>query len=126
MAKKVKTRGWVYLQKRFGGSVQEPTVAQLSASLRELFDPKIDDEEHGAASLRFGNDEGPMFTIEFTCRHRARFEEWADQDYERELAPPRKGTVEGHDEALILWTALARGDLETVLRWLWESDGRQA
>src|SRR5262249_45055584 len=41
--------------------------------------------EHGAASLRYGFDDGPMYVIEVDRLGRVRFEEWADQDYENEL-----------------------------------------
>jgi hypothetical protein len=121
MSGDVKTEGWVILTKRYGEMVREPTRAQLTDALRELFDPSVDDEEHGAASLGYGNDDGPMFEIEFTCGRIARFEEWADQDYERELAPPRETTVHGEPEALRLWTLLASGDVQAVRNWPWES-----
>jgi hypothetical protein len=116
----VKTHGWVILTKRYSADIRGPTAAQLSDALRELFDPGVDDEEHGAASLRYGNDDGPMFVMEFTCGRIARFEEWADQDYGRELAPPRETTVNGDAEALCLWTLLASGDLQAVRNWHWK------
>jgi len=119
MVSRVVSKGWVILSTRYGGSIRSPTKAQLADALRELFDPSVDDEEHGDAWLRYGNDDGPMFVLTFTCGRMARFEEWADQDYEVELVPQREANDITDGEALSLWTCLASGDMQAVRDWRW-------
>jgi len=119
MASDAMSQGWVILTTRYGTDVRSPTESQFIAALRELFDPRVDDEEHGDAWLRYGNDDGPMFVLTFTCGHTARFEEWADQDFEVELAPPRESAPISDSEALNLWMRLSAGDLQAVRDWRW-------
>jgi hypothetical protein len=121
--------GWLILSRRYGGEERDPSGETLADALRELFVEDLpgmtdtDYAEHGAASLRYGFDDGPMFAVEVDRRGRARFEEWADQDYERELSAPRTARVRSLDEALQLWTLLATGDVDALRRWRWNSEG---
>lgn len=113
------TTPWVILTTRYGTDVGSPTEAQFIAALRELFDPRVDDEEHGDAWLRYGSDDGPMFVLTFTAAHTARFEEWADQDFEVELAPARESAPISDADALNLWMRLSAGDVQGVRDWRW-------
>lgn len=72
--------------------------------------------EHGAASLRYGYDDGPMYLIEITRSGKASFEQWADQDFMRELSPSVVRTVT-EEEALELWLMLSRGQVEHVKKY---------
>ena len=40
-------------------------------------------------SVAAGYDDGPMCVLEINRLREVRLEEWADQDFEQELAPPR-------------------------------------
>ena len=75
--------------------------------------------EHGAGSLRFGYDEGPMFVLEVSRLRDVTFEEWADQDYEQQLAPQRKMNLVSEEHALQLWGWLARGEIDQVRAQPW-------
>lgn len=117
----------VHLTKRFGHGVPDPTEPELADALRELFDPTVDDEEHGAAWLSYAiffgkfQDEGPEFIVTFTCNRIARFEEWADHDFDEALATEREARDVTNEEALTLWKLLASGDLDAVRSWRWRS-----
>src|SRR5213082_3359761 len=101
---------WAILTRRYGGETTSPTFAQLKEAMAELYHETLlrlaegDYSEHGSASLRFGNDTGPMYLLEVNRLRQMRFEEWADQDYERELAPPRTMQSVPQDMALRLWS----------------------
>jgi hypothetical protein len=114
------TEPWLYLLHRYGNETSSPTTADLAETIREIYHEDLpgmtegDYEEHGAASLRFGYDEGPMFVLEFTRGGIARFEEWADQDYETEICPPKELSSLSENTSLELWVALAQGDISKV------------
>jgi hypothetical protein len=76
--------------------------------------------EHCAASLRFGFDDGPMFVIAVDRLGTVAFEEWADQDYERELVPPRQRNEVPEEQALRLWNWLADGEIDRLRYHLWD------
>lgn len=61
-----------------------------------------------------------MFVLEVDRPRQATFEEWADQDNEQELVPPRKMRVFPEEQAVRLWTWLAQEDLERVRSQPWE------
>jgi hypothetical protein len=77
---------WVILLRRYGTETRSPSTGDLAKAVSELFDESIpamtesDYREHGAASLRYGFDAGPMFTVEITRSGSATLEQWADQD----------------------------------------------
>ena len=110
---------WRYLQKRYGEDVSAPSRQQLGDAVTELFDETLpgmtqaDYEEHGAAHLRYGFDEGPMYVVEISRTGEATLEEWADQDYEQELSPAKTISVTAQ-QALDLWLLLAAGEIERV------------
>lgn len=116
---------WVILSPRYGGDVRDPTADDLARAIRELYVEDLpgmmegDYEEHGAASLRYGFDEGPMYLLDVTRGGTVTFEEWADQDYDVPIAPPRVLTSVPSQAALKLWTLLAAGDIEQVRRHPW-------
>ncbi len=117
---------WVILTRRYGDEVPSPTAAQLIEAIAELYhethpDINEDDcEEHGAASLRCGYDDGPMYVVEVSRVGGVVFEEWADQDYEEELAPPRELHDVSESEAIRLWNLLATGQLEQLRSQDWQ------
>ena len=97
-----------------------PTPDEISAAVKELYEENLpgmsegDYEEHGASSLRYGFDEGPMYVLEITRHGTARLEEWADQDYETELCPMREVKALAQETAVLLWNYLAAGEIEAV------------
>ena len=117
---------WVILSRRYGGDTRSPTVAQLAEAIAELYHETLpsmtegDYAEHGAASLRFGHDDGPMYVLEVSRFREITLEEWADQDYEQELVPPRRMHEVPKDQALRLWSWLAEGQIERVRSQPWE------
>jgi hypothetical protein len=106
---------WVILTRRYGGDTRNPTVAQLTEAVAELYHEALpgmtegDYAEHGAGSLRYGYDDGPMYVVEVNRLGEVTLEEWGDQDYEQVLAPPRRRREVSEDQALRLWTWLAEG-----------------
>lgn len=110
---------WLYLQKRYGESVASPDDADLTKAVNELFVESLpgmteaDYSEHGAAHLRLGYDDGPMYVIEISRLGKATWEEWADQDYENEVCPPRSLQVT-EQKALTLWKMLKEKRIEDV------------
>ena len=117
---------WLILTGRYGGDKRDPSREDLADAIWELFVEDLpemaegDYAEHGAASLRYGFDEGPMFVVEIARNGRVRFEEWADQDYEKELAPPRMVQSMSQGDALRLWSLLASGDVDAVRLSGWD------
>jgi hypothetical protein len=117
---------WVIVDRRYGDGSRSPTVAQLREAITELYHETLpsmtegDYAEHGAASLRYGYDEGPMYVVEINRLREVTLEQWADQDYEQELAPPRSMSGVPEDHALRLWSWLAEGKIEQVQSQPWE------
>lgn len=117
---------WIILTRRYGGDIRNPTAAQLAEAIAELYHESLpgmtegDYAEHGAASLRYGYDEGPMFVLEASRLHELMFEEWADQDYEQELAPSRTIHAVPEAQALQLWTWLAQGEIASIRSQPWK------
>jgi hypothetical protein len=114
------TTPWTYLLFRYGDEVSSPTSEQIQKVAHELFNENIpgmtegDYNEHGAASLRYGFDEGPKYVLEITRSGIARWEEWADQDYNEVLAPMREASSFTEKRAIDLWKALANGDIDFI------------
>jgi hypothetical protein len=117
---------WVILTRRYGADIRSPSPDQLANAIAELYHETLPDmteddyAEHGAAFLRYGYDEGPMFVIEVDRLRQVTFEELADQDYERELMPPRHMHHVSEDQALQLWMYLAHGQIESVRSQRWQ------
>ncbi|MCY0914459.1 hypothetical protein [Massilia antarctica] len=111
---------WCYLLYRYGEETGPPTRDEISAAVQELYQEILpgmtegDYEEHDAASLRYGYDEGPMYVLEITRHGTARWAEWADQDYEVELCPMREVQSLPQEEAVLLWEQLAAGEPDVV------------
>jgi hypothetical protein len=111
---------WCYLLRRYGKETGVPTRDEISSAVKELYEENLpgmtegDYEEHGASSLRYGYDQGPMYVLEITRHGTARWEEWADQDYETELCPIREVKALPHEKAVQLWEHLAAGEIEAV------------
>lgn len=117
---------WIILTWRYGGDTPSPTLAQLAQAVAELYHETLpgmtkgDYAEHGAASLRCGYDDGPMLLLEVNRLREVRLEEWADQDYEHELAAPRTMREVPEEQALQLWTWLAQGEIDRVRSQPWQ------
>ena len=117
---------WVILTRRYGGDSRGPTVAQLAEAVAELYHETLpgmtegDYAEHGSAWLRYGNDDGPMYVLEVNRLREVALEQWADQDDEQELAPPRTMYQVPEDQALRLWCWLAEGQIDRVRSQPWE------
>ena len=117
---------WVILTRRYGGDTRSPTIAQLAEAVAELYQETLpgmtegDYAEHGAASLRYSYDDGPMYVLEVNRLCEVTLGEWADQDYEQELGPPRTMREVSEDQALRLWSWLAEGQIDRVRSQPWE------
>lgn len=120
------SQAWVILTRRYGGDTSSPTAADLASAIAELYhedQPGLTEDdyaEHGAASLRYGYDDGPMYVLEVSRLHEVTLEEWADQDYEEELAPPRTLRNVSQEQATQLWSWLAAGQIDRVRSQPWE------
>ena len=120
------SKPWVILTRRYGGDTRNPTVAQLAEAVAELYQETLpgmtegDYAEHGAASLRCGYDDGPMYILEISRLREVRLEEWADQDFEQELAPPRTMNDVPEDQALRFCSWLAEGQIDQVRSQVWD------
>ena len=120
------SKPWVILTRRYGEDIRAPTAAQLAQAIGELYDERLpgmterDYEEHGTAWLRCGYDDGPMFVLEVNRLREVTLEEWADQDYEQELAPLRRMREVSQEQALRLWSWLAQGEIDRVRSQPWE------
>jgi len=119
--------GWVILRRLYGASRRDPSSEELAAAIRELFVENLpgmteaDYAEHPDASLRYGHDDGPMYVLEIDRHGKATFQEWADQDYETELAPARVLRL-SQDDALRVWTLLASRNVDGVRRFRREGE----
>ena len=118
---------WVTLTRRYGSMEGSPTPEQLAEAIAELYHEdhpdmkEADYEEHGVASLAYASgDEGPMFTLEISRRQTILFEQWADTDYESELAPAGELLNISEAHARELWTWLAQGQLALVQAQPWQ------
>jgi hypothetical protein len=120
------SQSWVILTRRYGGDIRGPTAVRLAEAIAQLYHETLpgmtegDYAEHGAAALRYGHDDGPMYVQEANRLGDVRFEEWADQDFEQELAPPRTMREVPEVEALRLFCWLADGQIHRVRSQSWE------
>jgi hypothetical protein len=109
---------WLYLLRRYGEEIGSPSATQIEAAISELFHENLPGmneanyDEHGAASLRYGYDDGPMYVLELSRGRSARWEEWADQDYNDEICPPKELSSLSEERANELWSQLARGKID--------------
>lgn len=111
--------GWWILTTRWGVDIVSPTTAQLQGALEEVFSAK--DPEHPNSWLRFGRDNGPMFVLDVYEGGTVVFEEWADTEFELELASPRQLTGATQAIALRLWQLLRQGDLPAIRATDWSA-----
>ena len=103
------SESFLILSRRFGDDIFAPSDSDLEDALRQVFiedDPQLteaDYEELRGAFLRFGTVEGPMFVVYVHRLGHVMLEQWADAEYEQELA----GALHLHrvtfDDALRLW-----------------------
>jgi hypothetical protein len=120
------SKPWIILTWRYGKETPSPSAAELAQAMAELYHETLpgmtqgDYAEHGAASLRCGYDDGPMYILEANRLGDVTFEEWADQDYERELASSRRMRIVPEELALRLWICLAQGDIGHLRSQQWE------
>jgi hypothetical protein len=120
------SRPSVILTRRYGSDTRSPTAAHLAEAIAELYHETLpgmtegDYAEHGAACLRYGYDDGPMYTLEISRLREAHFEEWADQDYEQELCPPRTMHDVSGEHALRIWSWLAEGQIDHLRSQAWD------
>ena len=113
---------WIILSGRFGDSIRDPTAAQLTQALREVYGddpPDPADDDPGAAHLRIGTADGREYVIEVAPGGLATFEVYADRDDGTPPDPPATMTAVPPGLMLELWALLARGDLAAVRRHPW-------
>jgi len=111
------TDRWCILTTRMGTDVREPTDAELKDALAEVFSTV--DVEHPNAWLRIGLSDGTMFVLDVYRGGTIIFNQWADSDFEEELAPPSKLAEVPVEDALRLWRSLLRGDVGAVRAEPW-------
>jgi hypothetical protein len=117
---------WLILTKRYGGDIRQPTDAQLGDAVDELYVEALpgmtenDYREHGGAFLRRGFDDGPMFVITISRHGQVSFEEWEDQDFEKELCPARTMSSVPRELALNLMKWLVEGRIDLIRNQPWE------
>ena len=107
---------WCILTTRMGADIREPTDAQLRAALQDVY--ASDDDEHPDAWVRLGEDDGPLFVVAVHSSRRVEFTQWADADYENELAPQVTSRDVPSDVVLAPWRALRDRDVDAVQRHL--------
>jgi hypothetical protein len=111
---------WCYLLGRYGDETGAPTREAISEAVKQLYEESLPDmtegdyDAHGAASLRFGYDDGPMYVLEITRHGVARWEEWADQDYQTALCPVKERESLPYEKAVLLSEQLAEGKADLV------------
>src|SRR6185369_14947683 len=116
---------WVILDSRYGAATSNPTLDELTHAIEELYVENLpgmspgDYQEHGAASVRYGHDGGPMYVLEVSRLGTVAFEEWADQDFETPLSPRKELSSVPKRHALQLWVWLAGGELESIRNQNW-------
>ncbi|MDH4611358.1 hypothetical protein [Pseudomonas sp. BN102] len=100
-----------------GEDIPSPTDEQLQATLKDVFSSS--DGEHPNAWLCLGQDAGPMFILDIYSSGLVVFGQWADPDYEEELAPESRLNGVSFEVASMLWQALRSGDLATIQKQPW-------
>lgn len=115
------TEAWFILTKRYGEDVRDPSQLNLQEAVSEIVDPAFaDDVEHPDTWVRYGHDEGPMYVLTYSRSRRLSFEQWADQDYETELAPPSHMLDVAPAVAERLMWLLGSGELAAVQQEPWK------
>ncbi|MCW8130919.1 MAG: hypothetical protein KIS92_11255 [Planctomycetota bacterium] len=116
---------WTILTTRYGEDCTSPGAENLLAAIAELYHENLPDmndgdyKEHPSAWLRIGYVNGPMHVIHINRHGEAIFEEWADQDFDKELAPPRRMAGISEQHAFQLWAWLAEGNLACIRSQPW-------
>src|SRR3954471_12128896 len=111
---------WFILTKRFGADARDPSVKDLQAAVGEVVDPAhASDVEHTNTFVRYGYDEGPMYVLTYDIDRCVTFEQWADQDFETELAPVGYLSDVPPTEAVRLMQALRDGAVDRVKQEAW-------
>lgn len=116
---------WTILTTRYGEDCTSPSAENRLAAIAELYHENLPDmndsdyKEHPSAWLRIGYDNGPMYVIHINRHGEATFEEWADQDFDKELAPPRRMAGISEQLPFQLWAWLAEGNLESIRSQPW-------
>jgi len=111
---------WFILTKRLGSDVITPSPSVLDAAMREVVDPShAGDIEHTSAFVRFGYDEGSMYVLSYDTSLRLTFEQWADQDFEVELAPTAYLSNVSPSNAARLMQELSAGAVDRVKQEPW-------
>jgi hypothetical protein len=95
-----------------GADKREPTDDELLAVLKDVF--TSNDDEHPNAWLRVGSDDGPMFVVDVYSSRRIVFEQWADADFDNQLAPEIILSDVQLELAMGLWRSLRNRDIEAV------------
>jgi hypothetical protein len=114
------SEAWFILTKRFGADVPDPSSDDLRAAVGEVVDPEhASDSEHTNTLVRYGHDDGPMYVLSYDADRCLTFEQWADQEFESELAPAGYRRDVPPAEALRLMEALRTGAVARVKQEAW-------
>jgi hypothetical protein len=89
---------WSYHLFRYGDEISAPSVEQVRAAVSELYHENIPgmaegDDEHGAASLRYGYDDGPMYVLEITRHGVARWGGMGGPGLQRRNLPDQRAAI---------------------------------
>lgn len=101
-----------------GVDIRSPSDEDLQSALKEVW--SVSDSEHPNAWLRFGCEAGRMYMLDVYEGGTVIFSQWADADFEKELAPEGRRANVSIENALRLWRALRQGDLSTIVGEGWE------
>lgn len=123
-----KERPWVILTTRYDDHKKSPTPGDLSAALNEIYHEDLsymtpaDYAEHPNACMRCGFDEGAMYVLDVYRTGKVIFQQWADNDFENELAPEIAIENVPKDKARRLWDWMADGKIDKIKTELAGSD----
>ncbi|MDP6636570.1 MAG: hypothetical protein QGG42_16855 [Phycisphaerae bacterium] len=124
----IREKPWAILTTRFGDHKKSPTPGDLSAALNELYHEIFsymtpeDYAKHPNACLRCGFDDGTMYVLDIDRTERLIFQQWADQDFENQLAPQIEIEKASQQQVDRLWGLLINGYVDKVKTKLKSSD----
>lgn len=110
---------WCILSCRYGGDILNPSPQQLAKAAAELHQENLsgmteaDYAEHPGAYLRYGLDEGPLYTIDGYRDGTAVLSKYADPDFEELVHEVTLGEVT-EQQLLMLWAWLSEGRLDNI------------
>lgn len=119
---------WLIITTRFGSNIRDPSDDDLQSSLRDVYVEddlsltEADYAEHPNSWLKLGYQGGPLYVLDVYRKGTVRFQQWADTDYRKELAPPLKLEKVPFEKALALWGLLRDENIKGLLSESWQTE----